>query len=41
MGVLACDHDGSWHSQKRMERSPIYALPALGKDEGERECLTS
>ena len=41
MSVLACDHDGPWHSQMRMERSPIYAIPALGNNEDGRESLTS
>ncbi len=40
MSVLTCDREGSWRSRNKKERSPIYALPALGNDEGGRECLT-
>lgn len=41
MSVSPCDREGPWHSTSTPERSPIYALPALGEDRGEPECLTS
>ena len=41
MSVSPCDREGPWHSKITLERSPIYALPALGEDRDELESLTS
>ena len=41
MSVSPCDREGPWRSKSTTERSPIYALPALGEDRGELESLSS
>jgi len=41
MSVSPCDREGPWRSKITLERSPIFALPALGEETGELESLTS